>query len=323
MVIALAAFSASALWGLVFSVKARRGENIFGEIGRASAPLFYGTFLVFAVSWLLGDLVFFVVKAVAHEGIKIVPLAEFVRNGFTIGRPLVVILAGIMLLHGFFFLRKEALFLKYGLFLYFAALMAGVSLLAFTVFTGSLGGQQLFFVLHNLHPILTLGTVISIDFLYLQSLRRRELARAIYGFFPNMSACIWIGLAVDFFTSLLFFGEAFRISGQFLFVQTAIAVIVLNGALLSGKVNAGLIASADSGSEKEMGSRFKIIVGLSGSVSAVSWLSIYSLDFLELPFGYPTLFAWYIMVIAAVFIGHHVMDKNLPWRSAAEPRGGV
>src|SRR3989344_2247969 len=311
MVIALATFSASALWGLVFSVKAGRGQAAFDELRRAIAPLFYVSFLVFAVSWLLGDVVFYAARVVAHEGTKLEPSVEFIRNGFAVTRPLVVMLAGIVFVHGFLFLRREALFLKYATTLSFAALATGASILAFTVFIADLDFGQVFFTFHNLHPILTLGTVITIDFLYFHSLRRRKLAGTIYGFFPNMSACIWVGLAIDFSLSLFFFREAFKITDQFLFVQTVVAVIVLNGALLSGKINRGLIAAVDSGQEKAASPRFKTIVGLSGSVSAVSWFSIYSLDFLELPLGYPMLLAGYVAVIAAVFIGHHFMDKKL------------
>jgi len=123
-----------------------------------------------------------------------------------------------------------------------------------------------------------LGTVITIDYLYFKTNQDINLKRTVYSIFPFLSVAIWAGLGLDFLSNILIFKEAFEVNPQFIFIQTVIAIIILNGALLSDKINQRLIASVRIDNPLPLTPKEDLFMGISGSISIVSWITIAFID---------------------------------------------
>lgn len=184
-------------------------------------------------------------------------------------------------------------------------------IMALMPFVDAFGDRQAFFGLHNWHSILTLGTVLTVDFLYLATYDHHLIKKTLYRFFPSMSAAILIGLGIDFFSNLIIMDEAYLVTPQFLFSQTVVGIIIVNGALLSGKISAAMIDSLDSESSPFFSPKFRTVVRVSGAASVVSWLAITFVDFFVLPFSYTEMMLVYLLTIAGAIAFERVFEKPL------------
>ena len=175
--------------------------------------------------------------------------------------------------------------------------------------TGDIDQEQIFFWLHNWHSVLTVGTVIVIDFLYVVTLSQDSLKRALYPFFPAMSAAIFIGLGIDFASNLLVFEQALMFTPRFFFSQTVVAILILNGALLAARINNVLIGLIRKEGILRLSPPAAKIIGISGSISIVSWLSITFVDFFELQLSYASLMLFYLGAIGVAWLSHQGVEK--------------
>ncbi len=307
----LAVGGGASLWGAVFSWESRKSADpIFGKFSELLVWLFLAGFLIFLFNWLLGFIFVFAPEAAAHEGIIIYPTVDYIRQGFSINLlPVsILIFLGALNAHLYFFYRKKwadcAVFLWGGQFLIFSAIAA------LGVFTGSLNEQQLFFSFHSWHSILTLGSVMVVDYLFLATFKMHTHKKSLYSFFPIISLFIWIGLGVDFLSNLLIFEEGFRISDQFLFIQTVIAIIIVNGAVLSGRINDILINFNWLEDKELVNPALKKIISVSGSVSIISWLTITFVDFFEFPLAYWQFFSLYAFFILTAYLVHDIIESQ-------------
>ena len=134
-----------------------------------------------------------------------------------------------------------------------------------------------------------------------------------------MSLAIWAGLGVDFSSNTLVFKDAFHVDPQFLFVQTVVAILVINGALLSVRINDALIRSAERGEKEVQNRTVRRLIGVSGSVSFVSWATIYFADFFELTLSYPQMLAVYISAVVVVFLLHRTVHAAAARLTPSQP----
>jgi hypothetical protein len=303
---------AASLWGFVFSWKSQKSADpIFKKFSELLIWLFLGGFLFFLFNWLVGFAFIFVPQAAAHEGIIIYPSLDYIRSGFSANLIPVIFLIffGITNIHLYFFYREK--WDKYSLVLWGAQFLLFSAIASLGVFTGSLDRQQLFFSFHNWHSILTLGSVIVVDYLFLVTFRMHTHKKSLYSFFPIISLFIWIGLGVDFLSNLLIFEEGFRISDQFLFIQTVIAIIITNGAVLSGRINDVLINFNWLEKRELVNPVLKRVISVSGSISIVSWLTITFVDFFEFPLRYWQFFSLYAFFILTAYLIHDIIESQL------------
>ncbi len=317
-----AVLGAASLWGIVFSVKARAirgyGSGIFQALNRVLLLLSSGAFLVLAVSWGVAYALL-PVPAEAHEGISISPTVAGMIRGLTNTAPLVVLIGATTALSIGMFYRS------YGRFVRFSHVLFGMQFAVATLYMGwNVGSETMreavYFFFHDWHSILTVGTVIVVDVLYVATLPHVALRRALYRFYPVMTGAIWVGLGLDFATNTLVFDEAFRPHHpQFLFTQMVTAVIIINGALLSERISGVLMRWVRRKSARNLsyiaeapGKATMRTLGLSGSVSVVSWLSITFLDFVDtgLPFGVLTVL--YACAILFALAGHRFIERRVP-----------
>ncbi|MEK7087509.1 MAG: hypothetical protein AAB958_02285 [Patescibacteria group bacterium] len=310
------AAGAASLWGFIFWMKARKenGERSesFSTLSRVTFVIFLVAIGIFLATWAYSFFAF-IPAAQAHEGIVIKPQRVDIARGFELNLPLVSILTLIALL-GIFLWRKRDLFKKYGGMIFLPQFLLVSLILLFGVTAEEFGRNQIFFWLHGWHSIITLGTVVAVDVLYLVTLHSAALKRALYPFFPVMSAAIWIGLGLDFASVFLIIEDALHVTSQFLFNQTVVGLIIINGAFLSGKTNDFLISLIRPDRVDSISPRTNLIFGISGSLSIVSWTTITFLDFVNLPFSYVEFLFIYLAFISIAFFSHLVLEKLLATR---------
>ena len=319
--ISAAVVAATSLWGAVLMLRDKFSKHHnphVMELIRRMLLLFIPALIVFLLSWWYGALYLFPLEAYAHEGIVIKPTFEAIQNGFAHGAPWVCLLMIVSTITFSFYLgeclKRHRKFEKWGGWLlltqFILMFVIMFILMAYIVWTGLWDARQFFFTLHSLHSILTLGTVLTVDFLYIISQHHSELKKIVYRFFPIMSGAIWIGLGIDFLSVSLIFNEAFHVTTQLIFTQTVIGILVLNGALLSGRINKMLKNLIHRDRVLPLSPRYKTIFGVSGAISITSWLTIYILDFVIFKFTYIQFLGIYLTAIATLFLIHHFLDET-------------
>lgn len=298
---------ASCLWGMVFSFRAKRNaekRNDLNELSRLLFMLFFIGAITFFTFWWATYLIFFAPEISAHEGIVIKPIFEEIRRGFSINFPLVIISLALTLFGAWAYTKKQ--FVKYALPFFLTQFMVLSSIILLSNIGDYLDNKQFFFFLHSWHSVITLATVIVTDFLYIATFNKDNLKRIVYPFFPVISAAIWIGLGLDFLSVFLILPEALNINTQFFFNQTVIVILVINGALLSGKINDKLTSLIKPDKVLQLSPKANLIFGISGSISIVSWLTITFLDYFSFQVSYFTFFAFYIAIIIAAFFSQKI-----------------
>ena len=315
---AAAVAGATALWCLIFSIKARRNsapeKEHFYALMRLLTPLFWASLIVFLVGWWIAALIFFPPDLFAHGGVVEKSVYEYIKNGFNFNFIWVLLISIVGFAGIWTHIHKKEIFQKYAIPFFLSQFVLLSIVLLFSVFTESFDKEQIVFSLHNWHSIITLGTVIVVDFLYLRTLQKDSLKRVLYPLFPLMSIFIFIGLGTEFLASLLVFNKSLIITAQFLFNQTVIAIIVLNGVLLAGRINRILINLIKPDRVLLLGRSLKKLLRISASVSIVSWVTVTFIDFFDIPLVYYQFFIVYLLFIGIAYIAKPIVEKSLKIR---------
>lgn len=313
------AAGAASLWGMVFSVIALKRKSYenpekrqrFFQIASILQFLFGLFFIIFLALWWFGFLAVYPPLSMAHEGIKINPTDDFIRIGFLFNFGFVSFLTIIGILNLYLWKFKNDIFRKWSATLFFSQLLLLSIIIAFSAFTGQFfTKEQLFYSFHNWHSILTLGSVIVVDILYISTLTKDNLKRILYPFFPWISMVIWVGLGLDFLSVVLVFEEALKITPQFFLSQTVVAIIILNGLLLSERLNNILIKLVRPDGVLSLPSNLAKIASVSGAISLASWTTITFVDFFKFNVGYLTLLTAYFLFIVFIFLIEPIVAKT-------------
>jgi len=305
---------ATSLWGFVFWMKGRKDNGkgkSFRALSRIVFLLFLASITVFLTSWIYTFFAF-IPNVFAHEGIVIKPQADEIIRGFMFNLPLVAMLT-LISFFGIIFFKSKSLFDKYGGIIFLSQFFL-ISLILLFGAKSEFLRDQIFYSLHGWHSIITLGTVATIDTLYIATFKNNPLKSALYPFFPIMSAAIWIGLGIDFASVFLIVKDTLHVTTQFLFNQMVVGIIVINGAFLSGKINDLLIGLIHPDRVESLSPKMNIFFGISGSLSIVSWTTITFLDFVNLPFSYAQFLLLYISVVIVAFFAHLAIEKAISAR---------
>lgn len=303
---------ATSLWCFVFLHKAKKAsapeqkENWY-RLSFGLNRVLIAALLLFIISWWVGSIFVFTPEASGHEGV--VHSAAFskdlVQKGFQANLPWVSILtifnAAALLI---FFIKdgpKKLFWEKAHIFLGVNTALLSI-ILALSAFNGGFNKEQIALVLHNWHSIITLGTVLCVDILFLLTIKSKELKKTLYPFYPIMSAGIWLGLGLDFIASFLLLDNGFPGAEQFIFNQAVVIILILNGALLSVGVNDALIRLVESRGEAEFEGLMDKVVRVSGSVSIVSWVTVTFIDFFVIPLSFVQLGLAYLVLIFIAYL---------------------
>ena len=321
MQVGLALAGAAALWGLIIAWRMPR-LGIRDRVGSEVLVYFLGRlfglgFSLFLASWLLAFFSVFIPSVFAHEGITIrnIP-AAFIQDGFTVSFPVLLVATAIAAAGFLLFWERRELFLRFSKEFFLSAFLLVSVLMYLVTYTGGFGRDQMFYFFHNWHSILTLGTVLVVDSLYISTKRHEACRRVLYRVFPWMSAAIWIGLGIDFINNTLIFDQHDWALPVFLYTQIIVAIIVINGTLLSRRINEALIKliGAD-GRVGEFGKTTERIVSFSGAVSIVSWLTITFSDGFTLTVPAWAYFGLWGLLIGIVYAArgplHRLIDARL------------
>ena len=313
----LALVGAASLWGLVFAIKCRHENEkqrclIFEWIThRLFTPLCIGI-IIALFSWLL--LTTFI-PVYAHEGITLISTAVEKSQALALVSPAFIGWILFLFFALLFKIAKPALFNRYiGIFF---AIQLGIAalLMSVPVWVGEFSRAQLFFISHSLHSILTLGTVLILDFLFLISRHSVILKQHIFPLFPTLSKIIWIGLGIDFLSTTLIWSDAIILTPKFFFVQTVIGIIIINGVFLSGPIARKILNSIQEGGEV-LTKRWTSIANTAGIISITSWFTITLVDFFEnLTLKYYHFLLLYLALLIIGFLGHviwHSFDREKP-----------
>ncbi|MEX0930366.1 MAG: hypothetical protein WDZ79_01665, partial [Candidatus Paceibacterota bacterium] len=223
---------AAALWSVVFLVCSRRcgsdtSRIIFQWIAGRLQWLMYGGILIGTTSWLALSLMY---EVLAHEGITLYPSVQETIAAFPVVAPGFVVLVALSCVGIFARLYSPRLFHRYALGYVLAQFLVLLYIVSFSsAWTGSLSSEKTFYVLHSVHSIFTLGTVLTLDFLFLSAKSSRLLQQHIFPLFPAISAVIWVGLGIDFLSVALVLDDALALTSRFFFSQTVVGILIING----------------------------------------------------------------------------------------------
>lgn len=314
MQLGLALAGATSLWSVFLhylrqkTADESKSKNL-EKLTSVLIPLFSSGLLLFILSWVVLKEFFYATVSLAHEGIIVKATIDYIKDGLeAVSIPVyLLILLSIILLYIFRF-RKD-LFNRYAIFLFSANFLIISFIDVFILYTNSFDKLQLFYFLHHWHSIFTLGTVICVDYFYLKTITDVNLRRTIYPIFPFFSALIWTGLGLDFLSNILIFKQGFIVNTQFLFIQTVIAIIIINGALLSSRINNRLLESVNPNNPRPLKRREELTFGFSGSVSIISWLTIAFIDLFVFDLKYWQFLTLYFGAIFIAFLTDQMLTK--------------
>lgn len=313
----LSVAGASALWGLWMSFVSKRSfdkekSKVFAELSKSLLlPLGIGV-LVAMLGWTY--LLFLEpISIFAHEGV-VIESAD--HNNVDISGITAVFfgLLALVSVAGFRIYRSDKEKFKKNIRKFYGAQLVIASVLvSFPVWRGSFDAQQIFLIGHNFHSILTIGTVIVLDFIFFASESLERIKKHLYPFLPNVSKVIWVGLGIEFTSVFLIFGEALALTPKFFFAQTIIAILIINGAFLAGPMSKKLIASVSGSKVKNLSKGWVRAEGVAGVISISSWGTVTFIDFLkDVTAPYWQLAVFYIGLLIVVYGIYMLIEKTRP-----------
>lgn len=315
--IGLAVVAASAFWGLILLRGARRTEDLEKKevcshlSQKILVPLGSGAAVSIA-AWILTFLINPVVTT-AHGGVDLNTQAYEPIVGFGAISFLFFLLAVVSVVGFRWYRKNREKFERRIRGFYLSELVIASILISVPTWTGNFGTEQLFLLGHSFHSILTVGTVIVLDFIFFATESVARIKRQLYPLLPTVSKVIWIGLGIGFLSEFLIFSESLVLTPKFFFMQTVIAILIMNGAFLAGPMNRKLMESVKGGNVRKLSPKWIKIEGFAGVISISSWGTITFLDFLKgLTVSYGHLAVFYIGLLIVVYGIYVLIEKTRP-----------
>lgn len=313
--VGIAVAGAASFWGFIFLLLGKRtDERRQSAIWQGAAQkllwVFFPSLFFYGVMWSILAIKQCVFCLQAHEGISLAQNINELTLGIQNQYPFffVLMLVGFALFVPLLFFRSRRFSLRnlswgYGFFFIMISIMllypwGGSESVRHSVSAG----------LHSWHAIFTIGSVIIIDFLYI--VLRFSLKPLLPRIFLMITGGIWIGLGLDFVSSGLIFPEEFFITDKFLFTQTLIGIVIINGVLLSGPISRAILAFQKRMKSEVVSPQLHRVIGISGSLSLAAWMGNGALDgFRSLTLTYWQLALFYIFFVALIFLSRESMER--------------
>lgn len=311
--VGFALVGAASMWALYFYYKTKyssgEAKEVYSSIiRRFIAPVTVGV-LMSVIAWFGLDFTTSYI-AFAHEGITIAPERGDILAALEVREPVFLLfvfsyLAGVLV-----WIFKKELFLNKGAYFYAWLLFLSTVLISLPAWNDSFT-DMMFFIWHNNHSILTLGTVLVLDFLLLVTKYHEKYERHIYPILPIISKVIWLGLFLDFFSVAFVFERAIENTAKFQIMQTVVGVLIVNGIFLSGPLTRKMQSMISSdGTVTPMTRKWELIASVSGSISIASWITITFTDFIQnITVGYTTLLGIYVGFIIVAWMSYEVLEQ--------------
>lgn len=312
----LAIMGAAALWGFIFSI--RDSKHTDSKRWIIDDWISIRIFNLFLFGTVLATICYFIliptINALAHEGIAVKATTPEIIATI----PLMSVLYAILLFLSFIMIRlqrKDEEKFSYLLTpFYLTSFLLAMIMTSFSAWRGMFDNIQIFHFMHGFHSIFTLGSVIVLDFLFLISSNSELLKQHIYKMFPVISKVIWVGLSFDFI-SVFLISDHFVVTEKFLFTQTVIAILIINGVILSGPI-ARKMMKASIEKDEHITKNWRNWGNVCGALSITSWITITSLDFFtNLNLNYGQLLITYLTFFIIAFVGHIIFEEKEKRRS--------
>ncbi|HLC49719.1 MAG TPA: hypothetical protein VJI96_05040 [Candidatus Andersenbacteria bacterium] len=269
-----------------------------GKLSRLLEPAMATAAVVYLVAWLIGYVGFS--SAEAHVGISLDPTTADIARSYVLQLPLVIVLLTLLATSRQGLTRAPRLYH----FLYFVITSLLISTYAIS---DHIDMRQVSYVWHGWHSILTLGTVIVIDYLFFVSRHNRHLLAKLHLSFNRFTVFILSGLAIDIMGTYLIFEEALRLDTRFFFMQTVVGILLINGIIFSGPLTRRVVVYLST--KRKIPKPLHAVLGLAGATSLVSWTTITFLDFVpNISLSYPAMFVIYVTLIAGGFMTHIISE---------------
>ena len=301
---------AAAFWGSVFvflSRKAKKKQDavLWSDAAQRLLWIFFPSLLFYSFMWIILAIKQCAFCVQAHEGISLVQTTGALTLSIQNQYPVFLLLVALGVLSFLALIFVRTFLFTHLVWLYVFSFLISSLLLFHSWGSFESARQSISFGLHNWHAILTIGSVIVIDSLYLMF--RTHLQPLLGRIFLMFTVGIWIGLGLDFISSGLVFQEEFVLTDKFLFAQTLIGILIINGVFLAGPLARVLVAA-----KTRFSWRFNMIMGISGSISIVGWVGNGALDiFQSLTLSYWELFGFYIAFVFIAFLIHDMLERIL------------
>ena len=160
---------------------------------------------------------------------------------------------------------------------------------------------------HTFYPSVFCPLPVYRSVLFLTSNRSELLKQHVYSLFPTVSKVIWVGLSLDFI-SVFLISKYFVVTEKFLFVQTVITILIINGVLLSGPIARKMMNSVKDQAH-HITAKWRRMGNIAGALSITSWLTITVMDFFKgLRLDYKELIFLYLGFFIFMFIGHLLFE---------------
>lgn len=269
-----------------------------GKLSRLLEPMMAMSVIVYLAAWLVGFVGYSLAEA--HVGISLDPEVADIARSYALQLPIVLILVSLLATSRRGFARAPRLYH----FLYFVVMSLLVSTYAVS---DHIDLREVSYIWHGWHSILTLGTVLVLDYLFFVTRNNRKLLAKLHLSFNRFTVFILSGLALDVMSTYLILDEALRLDVRFFFMQTVVGILLINGVLLSGPLTRK--AAVYLAKERKIPQPLHTILGFAGAVSLVSWNTITFLDFVpNISLSYIALSLIYLVAIAGGFMGHLVIE---------------
>jgi len=313
--IGIAIIGAAAFWGIIFLwISKKSKDDRVSALWQGAAQkllwIFFPALFFYGIAWVILAIQQCAFCASAHEGISYVQEVSKMPLEMTGQFPLFFSLMFVgFIIGGLLLFAKRTIFAH--LFWVYTFFLLLVSFIVIYPWTGvesiGIGVSR---GLHGWHSILTLGSVVVVDFLYIAL--RYNLKQLLPKIFIMVSFGIWVGLGLDFLSSGIVFGDEFSLTDKTLFMQTLIGIIIINGVLLSGPFTQAILSFQRRIHAEVVSVGFHRLICISGSISLASWIAVTALDgFRSLTLAYWQLLIFYIVFIAFIYISREVLDKLL------------
>lgn len=305
----LAILGATSLWGFIFSIRDKRNHKPKSFI--IDDWISIKLFKLFSFGLVLSACSYFIsipaIKALAHEGSATPASIPEIVATFPIITLMYWILIGLTFLMIVLYQKNQEKFSYLITPFYAFGFLFAFFMTSFSAWRGTFDNIQIFHFMHGFHSIFTLGSVIVLDFLFLISYRSELLKQHIYSLFPTISKVIWAGLSLDFM-SVFLIPDYFIATEKFLFVQTVITILIINGVFLSGPISRKMMASTKDG-VRHITNGWRRMASVAGALSITSWLTITTIDFFkDLTLKYGELILIYLSFFMIAFIGHLIFE---------------
>lgn len=164
--------------------------------------------------------------------------------------------------------------------------------------------QQIFVTIHLFGFALGLGGATIGDIVFIKSLRRNNLSEEVFGFFKTTSRIIWIGLGLLIISGLSIFTLIYLEQGSLSLLASSrwqtklilVAIVTLNGLFFKLAIFSILKNLIHQPLSVQNISPIIWKLAISGTISLVSWYSIFILSLL------PRTFRPQILIIIGVYV---------------------